>query len=59
LLVDAARAGAKTVEIANSAASRANSAAIDAAGVEAKLNLVVQATGSDTETASDAVDAAR
>jgi hypothetical protein len=59
LLVDAARAGPETIEIANSAASRANSAAIDAAGIQAKLNLVVEAAGSDRKTASDTVDAAR
>jgi transposase len=59
LLFDAARAGPKTVEIAKSAASRANSAAIDAAGIQAKLKLVVDATGSGLKTASRTADAAR
>ena len=59
LLFDAARAGSKTVEIATSAGSRANSAAIDAAGIQAKLNLVVEAAGSGPKTASDTIGAAR
>jgi hypothetical protein len=59
LLLDAARAGPKTVEIATSAGSRANSVTIDAASIQAKLNLVVEAAGSNAQTASDTIGAAR
>jgi hypothetical protein len=59
LLLDAARAGSKTVESATSAGSRANSVTIDAASIQAKLNLVVEAAGSNAQTASDTIGAAR
>ncbi|PNE12146.1 MAG: hypothetical protein CR217_04835 [Beijerinckiaceae bacterium] len=58
-LLDAARAGSKTVEIAKSAGSRANSAAIDAAGIQTKLKPIVEAAGSGRKTAADTIGAAR
>ena len=59
LLPDAARAGPKTVEIAKTADSRANSAAIDTAGVQAKLDLIPETAGSDPKAAPDTIGAAR
>jgi hypothetical protein len=62
LLVEAARAGPKTVEIATSAASRANcgyAAIADAAGIPANVIPVVDAAGSRTKTSARSCDAAR
>jgi hypothetical protein len=59
LLPDAARAGPKTVEIAKTADSRANSAAIDTAGVQAKLDLIPDAARAGPKAAPHTIDAAR
>ena len=59
LLIDAAGAGPKTILIGKPAASRPNWAAIDAAGIQAKLHLVIEAASSGRKTTSDTVDAAR
>jgi hypothetical protein len=59
LLVDPARAGPETVEITKSADSGTNSAAVDPAGIQAKLNLISETAGSNPQAAPDAIDATR
>lgn len=59
MLPGAARASPKTVEIVEAADSRANSATIDSAGIQAKFNLVVKTAGSGPQGAPDTIDATR
>jgi hypothetical protein len=59
LLPGAARASPKTVDIVEAADSRAYSAAIDTAGIQAKFNLVVKTAGSCPKGAPGPIDAAR
>jgi hypothetical protein len=57
LLGYAARACPEAVEVLKSANSRANPRAIDTAGIQAKLNSIVETTGSGSKASPVAIDA--